>query len=280
MQSFTEAAKYKSFSKAAKANNLTQPGMSKHIRNLEEDLNIILFHRTSGGIELTNAGEHLYNRIIPVIAELQTIRQEIQQKYRTAPIAIGCLPSLATYYLPSRIKEFQLMDKPITLIIQNTSNELIQSLQEGRVDAILIDSLNVNESLCSYELFTEPYHAVFPLNHTYQAKSEVKLSELCEQPLIVHQAPCDTRMHIIKQIELLGYKPNIISELSFGDFIFGSVIAGMGITIVPEIMAKNISHLDLFTLPIIDFGRKRTVSLVTQSNKLGSKLFNYITQFD
>jgi LysR family transcriptional activator of glutamate synthase operon len=130
----------KSLSKAAKALNLFQPALSKHIRNLEHDLDIVLFHRTSTGIELTEAGERFYNRIVSVLAELAAIRQELRQFGRTTPIAIGCLPSLATYYLPPRIKGIRLLDRSMTLMIQNTSWELLQSLQEGRLDAVFVDT--------------------------------------------------------------------------------------------------------------------------------------------
>ncbi|GIM46854.1 LysR family transcriptional regulator [Collibacillus ludicampi] len=264
-------------SKAAKARNLSQPALSKHIRNLEHDLDIVLFYRTSTGIELTEAGERFYNRIVPILAELSAIRQELRQFRRTTPIAIGSLPSLATYYLPQRIKGLRLLDRPMTLMIQNTSGELIQSLLEGRLDAVFIDTLYIRESLWSCELFTESYYAVFPLHHRFRSRKSVELAELCEEPLIVHQAPCDTRKHIIEQMESLGHKPNIISEVAFGDFILGAVAAGMGITIIPELMAKHIGHLPLFALPITNFGRNRSISIATRSRKLGSQLYEFIS---
>ncbi|MGC8229347.1 LysR family transcriptional regulator [Pseudobacillus badius] len=278
LQSFAEAAKQKSFSKAAKETNLSQPALSKHIRNLEDDLESVLFHRTSTGIELTEAGERFHNRILPVIAELTSIRQELRQFRRTTPIAIGSLPSLATYYLPSIIKELRLLDRPMTLMLQNTSKELVQSLQEGRLDVVFVNTLDIGESLCSYELFSEPYYAVFPFDHRFRSKQTVELAELCEEPLIVHQAPCDSRNHITSQMELLGLKPNIISEVAFGDFIYGYVMAGMGITIVPELVAKNISHLELFSLPIVKF--KRSISLAAKSSKLGSQLYEFMLAVD
>lgn len=280
LQSFTEATKRKSLSQAAKALNLSQPALSKHIRNLEHELDVVLFHRTSSGIELTEAGERFHNRIVPVIAELITIRQELRQFRQTTPIAIGSLPSLATYYLPSRIQGLRLLDRPMTLMIQNTSGELVQSLQEGRLDAIFVDTLYIEKSLWNCELFTESYYAVFPLHHRFRSRKTVELSELYEEPLIVHQAPCDTRKHIIEQMELLGHKPNIINEVAFGDFILGAVTAGMGITIIPELMAKHIGHLQLFALPITNFGRSRSISLATQSANLGSQLYQFISTTD
>ncbi len=276
LQSFAEAAKQKSFSKAANVNNISQPALSKHIQNLENNLNVRLFHRTPTGIRLTEAGEHFYNKIIPVITELTTIRADLQQFCRSNPVAIGSLPSLATYYLPLRMKDFRFMDRSSSLIPQNTSSELLQSLQEERLDAVFIETEYIDESLWSRELFTEPYYALFPTDHKYKLKDTIELEELYKEPLITHQAPCDTRSHIIHQIELAGYKPNIINEVAFGDFIYGAVAAGTGITIVPELLAKNIKHLNLIALPITDFGRTRTISLVSKNKRLGSTLHQYI----
>ncbi|GAA0422521.1 MAG: LysR family transcriptional regulator [Bacillota bacterium] len=275
MQSFIEAAKQKSLSKAAKENNISQPALSKHIRNLENELDVALFYRTSTGIELTEAGERFRSRILPVITELNAIRQDLRQFSRTSPIAIGSLPSLATYYLPPMIKKLQSLAQPATLMIQNTSNELVQSLEEGRLDAIFMDTVSTRESLWSCELFKEPYYAVFPLDHPYRSRKAVKLAELCEEQLIVHQSPCDTRSRIMEHMELIGQKPTIISEVAFGDFIYGAVIAGMGITIVPEISAEHIDRHQLFALPIIDFGNERSISLATRNAKLGSQLYQY-----
>ncbi|MGE6514086.1 LysR family transcriptional regulator [Lysinibacillus sphaericus] len=275
LHSFIAAANQKSFSKAAQANNLSQPALSKHIQNLENNLGVELFHRTSMGIELTAAGERFNKRITPVIAELAAIRQELQQFSQSNPIAIGGLPSLATYYLPPKLNQ---MDKPLTLMIQNTSNELLQSLQKGRLDAVFVDAKYVGESMWSTELFTEPYYVVFNFNHRFKSRQTVDLSELSKEPLIVHQAPCDTRKDIVKQIKTLGYQPNIVSEVNFGDFIFGAVTAGMGITIVPELMAKNIRHLHLCALPIENFGKMRTIALVARNKELGLNLSQLITK--
>lgn len=280
LQSFIEAAKQKSFSKAANVNKLSQPALSKHIQNLENNLGVRLFHRTATGITLTEAGEHFYSRIKPVVAELTIIREELQRFCRSNPIAIGSLPSLATYYLPLRMKGFQYMDRPMSLMLQNTSNDLLQSLQEERLDAVFIETEYTDESLWSYELFKEPYYALFPLDHKYKSKDKVQLAELCEEPLITHQAPCDIRSHIVSQMELVGCKPNIVSEVAFGDFIYGAVSAGMGITIVPELLAKNTHHLNLFALPIVNFGRKRTISLVSKNKRLASMLYQYIKRGD
>lgn len=100
LHSFAEAAKLKSFSKAAQALNLTQPALSKHIRNLEHALEVTLFYRTSGGIELTEAGERFYTRIVPVISDLASIRRELRQ-YRRNGSSGARKPSKSGYLLPA-----------------------------------------------------------------------------------------------------------------------------------------------------------------------------------
>lgn len=113
---------------------------------------------------------------------------------------------------------------------------------------------------------------------TVFGRTAVAFSDLCKEPLIVHQAPCDTRNHIFLQMEALGHKPNIVNEVSFGDFIFGYVMAGMGFAVVPEIVAGNTGHLNLFARPIANF--KRSVSLAAKSGKLGTQLAGFLLPAD
>ncbi|TVX93635.1 LysR family transcriptional regulator [Paenibacillus agilis] len=279
LQSFIEAARQKSLSKAAYALNLSQPAISKHIRNLERHYNLVLFHRTSIGIELTEAGKHFHTRIAPVFAELLDIHQEMREYDKATPIVIGTLPSLATYYLPQRTIHSSIPDQSIRVMIQNTSAELIQSLREKRLDAVFVDSSYVTESLWKRELFNEGYCAVFPMNHHFRSRSSIKLTDLCEESLLVHQAPCDTRNFILAQFEAAGCPPSAMTEVASGDFIFGAVAAGMGITIIPELNARNLGHLQLLALPIVDMDANRSISLVTQETQLGSKLYKWITSY-
>ncbi|MED0679226.1 LysR family transcriptional regulator substrate-binding protein [Aneurinibacillus thermoaerophilus] len=151
-------------------------------------------------------------------------------------------------------------------------------MQEDRMDAILVDTEYNGKYLQKFELFSESYYAVFPLNHRFNNQKTVRLEELCKEPLIIHQSPCDTRKHIIKQMDSLGQKPNILNELDFSDFILGSVSSGMGVTIVPELIANNIGHLNLSALPITNFGRNRTISLLSKNERLGLKLHQTLTK--
>lgn len=275
-QSFLDAANQQSFSKAAHLNNISQPALSKHIKNLENNFGVTLFYRTSTGIRLTEAGEHLYKRITPILSDIANIQGELQQFNQNSPIAIGSLPSIATYFLPNKLKSLTSAHKRTSLMIQNTSNELLESLKEGRLDAVFVDDDYVEKTLWKHKLFTEDYYVVLPSDHKLKSNKTIQLEALLGEPFITHQKPCDTRKRIIEQFHYLGLQPNITNEVEFGDFIFGAITSGTGITIVPQIIAQNIQHLDVCCLPISNFGITRTISLVTTNKKIGSLLYKFI----
>ncbi|EIT84365.1 LysR family transcriptional regulator [Fictibacillus macauensis ZFHKF-1] len=272
IQSFIQVANAKGIAKAAKATNMTQPAVSKHIKNLENVLGTTLLYRNTSGVTLTPAGEHFYKQIAPIMDNFSRVFQEIQQFSTKQLITIGSLSSLASYYLPEQLNGLHLLNQPFSLHIENTSHNLLKMLKAGKLDAVFVDTTYKGECW-SLELFQEPYFVVFPPQHRFHLKREISLLDLHNEPLITHQPPCDTRSHILKQMNEKNLTPNIVSEVAFNDFILGWVKAGMGITIVPELVAKNISHHELFALPIVDFGRERVVSLVTKTTQLGKQLY-------
>src|SRR5699024_255689 len=142
--------------------------------------------------------------IKPILFELETINEDLQQFQHNKPLVIGSLPSLAKYYLSPKINSSELLNRPLRLMVQDTSEELLQSLQEGRLDAILVDTEYSGKHLRKFKLFSESYYAILPLNHKFKDKKSLRLEELYKEPLIIHQSPCDTREHIFKQIEFLG----------------------------------------------------------------------------
>lgn len=281
IQSFLTAVEQKSLSKAAQKSNISQPALSKHIRNLESILHVTLFNRTPTGITLTEAGAHYYKRITPIMAEVSMIHAELADYNQHHPITIGSLPSIATHYLPAKIADFTFEQRPISLMLQNTSNELFHSLKEGRLDLAFMETNDLpGPSMWRQALFTESYYALFAAHHKYNKKTSVQMTDLYEEPLITHQAPCDVRNHIIQQMNAKGLHPNIKSEVAFGEFVYGAVAVGEGIAIVPELLAMHTKHLPVIALPIVDFGKNRTISLVSRHEKIGSALFHYMEKKD
>lgn len=99
---FVEVAKQKNITKASEKLCISQPAVTRHIQNLEKELNIVLFNRTKG-MELTKAGEKLYTEISPVIEKIV----KIDKKYTASnEIILGTYATMLSKVLSSAIAKF------------------------------------------------------------------------------------------------------------------------------------------------------------------------------
>jgi len=274
-QCFLETVKCKSLLKASLELNISQPAASKQIKKLEEYYNVTLFKRSPTGMDLTEAGELLYNRIQPLLSELRSIHRELLNFHAPKSILLGTLPSLATNYLPSKILDLWKKGISVNLQVFNTSKETLKSLKSGLLDAAIIADGTVEKFFWRTELFTEPYYVVFPTTHHLSRFSTITLTNIQVEPLVVYPPQCDIHRSIARVYQRQGLQPKIAAEVSFGESILSFVLAGAGITILPRIIAENIGHLPLLAVPITDFEDTRTISLVTCSQRTGKVLYRH-----
>jgi LysR family transcriptional activator of glutamate synthase operon len=273
---FLEASRLKSLSKASVNLNMTQPALSKQIRNLEEILGVELFKRTALGVELTKEGTLLHKRIQPILTEIESLRKDLLNLEKISSVRLGTLPSLATHYLPQKLFEMAQQGIQIDVKVLSTSGEIIALLQNGSIDVGIIQkSSSFPKSYWFTDLYHEPFFAVIPETHPLYHKDSVTLADLKDEPLIVYPSTCDVRSSIVEAYKINRFTPNFSVEVSFGESIPGFVAAGAGISILPKIIATHLSHMSLKAIPINDFGRTRTISLISPKRSLGKRVHGY-----
>lgn len=108
LQAFVAVFEEGSFNKAAERENATQPGMSTLVRNLEKQIGLRVFERTSKGVEPTQAGERLYRRCTTILRDLGDIESELRILAGdvSGHIRIGLIPSIAYSLLSPVLTEF------------------------------------------------------------------------------------------------------------------------------------------------------------------------------
>ena len=272
---FVETVHSKSLLKTSLALNISQPAASKQIQKLEQTFGVMLFRRSHKGMELTEAGRILYNRIRPVLSELAAIQRELQNVESLKQISLGTLPSLAAYYLPSRVNALQKQGTTVALQVFNTSREALEQLRAGQLDGAIVQmapSLQIEEFPWHQEVLTEPYYAIVPLQHSLSQRRAVTMTDLRREAIVTYPSACDTRQSIVRSYEYQGWQPKVVTEIGFGESILNFVASGAGITIVPQIIAAHANHLSVVTLPIRDFSEQRTLVLVTRSERIGKLL--------
>lgn len=139
---FIEVAKQKNITKASQKLCITQPAVTRHIQNLEKELNIVLFNRTKG-MELTKAGEKLYTEISPVIEKIV----EIDKKYTASnEIVLGTYATMLSKVLSGSIAEFYSENKNVKIITITDNSKVLNFPQNCEdFDIAVLKKYNENE---------------------------------------------------------------------------------------------------------------------------------------
>jgi DNA-binding transcriptional LysR family regulator len=251
-----------SLNKAAKALYLSQPALSKQLALLEKQLGCRLFHRKRTGIELTEAGRYLYERASLILEQVEETVAGIKRFSEQQRLRIGALPSVANHYLPERVAAYTAGEAgKVALVVKDTSEELTALLEEGTVDAVLVQNKAGDAPFLTRPLLHESYLAVLPSDHPLAEKEAVDFAAFCREPLLIHRDPCDIREDFRRQCRRLGVQAAHLLELDFNDSLLVYAAMGNGLTIVPEMAAASLGDKGLVVRPFRQpFGR--TISLI------------------
>lgn len=188
---FYEVAKYNSISTAAKSMYLSQPAISKSIKNLEVELGTILFYRTLNGIVLTEKGKELFTYVEEAFNCIRLAEKKMQENknLEKGSLAIGIRSHIASFYLIDKIIEYHKKYPKIEItIINRPSSELLKLLNNNKLDFI-IDISSYKDELDSYDVknLGDLEHCFVTLNNEniLPNKTEYTLSDLRNVPLIL-----------------------------------------------------------------------------------------------
>jgi LysR family transcriptional regulator, transcription activator of glutamate synthase operon len=277
--SFLETANQKSLSKASIQLNISQPALSKQIRKLEEYFEMPLLHRSTSGVGLTEAGDLLYKRIPQILADLKSIKSDLQIMKEVKRYKIGTLPSLAGSYIPSIT--FKLKENGIDsdIFVKNTSFEVLDLLKKGELDVAITEKIAVNKAIWRRDIFEESFYAVVPNTHKFAKEKSVFFEEIANEEFVLYPPTCSIRQCISHLMEKIEGNLLVKTEVDFGEFLIGYVAAGGGITVVPEITAKYLGHPSVKAIPIKNIDARRQISIFSNSKTAGKFLYPFFKPY-
>ena len=231
---FKVVAQSGSISKASKKLCVTQPSITKSIKKLETQLNMILFVRDKKGITLTDNGKMLYRHILDSINTLDSV-ELIAKNININDIGklkIGAGDSVTKNILKKTIVEFKKLHPGITIEISNlSSEELYNDLRYGRVDLIFINStVIINENKYKSFKLIDIEDCFFTIPSIYEkTKNITNIKSILSQSLIVQNEKYDTRtfLNTICLKNNIQLKPTI--ELDRHGLMVEFVKEGLGI---------------------------------------------------
>ncbi|OHX29937.1 LysR family transcriptional regulator [Bacillus mycoides] len=236
VRSFIEVKHTQSLSKASKLLHISQPALSKQIQRLEADLEVTLLKRSAQGVELTKAGELFIKRMLPILEQINAVKTEMKEYQEKRKISIGILPSLAAHYI-SKCKDLLEDIYEIEWKIEHTK-VLMELFKERKIETMFIDSV-VEGATYIKEMREEKIVCAVSNDHPYRAKRVIQMEELQNEKLIVYPEICDVRKMIMNVFHDIGVKPTIAVETSYAEPMLAMVKAGLGITLLPEMVVEQ-----------------------------------------
>ena len=238
---FIALADHLHFGKAAAASFVSQPTLSTQIRKLEEELGVALVERAPRNVMLTPAGREVAARARRVMADIEQMREAARrsQDPEAGRVTLGLFPTLGPYLLPhvvpairKRFPELEL------LLVEEKSDELLERLQQGRLDAALL-ALPVGDDQLEVEfLFEEPFVLAVPEAHPLSGRGPLSLGDLADQRLLLLADGHCLRDQALDVCHLSGASEKAGFQATSLETLRQMVAANVGVTLLPALAVK------------------------------------------
>lgn len=273
---FYYVAKNKNITKTANELMITQPGISKSIKNLEEQLGCSLFIRTKSGVILTDEGKVFYEQIKQAMEIIDSAEQRLMEMVNLdyGYLNIGVSNTLTKKYLLPYIQEFHNKYPKVKItIFTNPTFTLLQKMRNGLIDFIILNMpYNVPTDCDSYKLI-DIQDCFIANNHFKELKDKViPLEEISNYPLILISKGSNTRYALDNYCSKLGFALNPEMDLSSYSLVTEFAKIGMGIGIATkEFLDEEFKNGELFEVKTNPALPKRYIGVMHLKNKVLSK---------
>ena len=241
-EAFVRAVELGSLSKAAEELGYTQSGISHMMQSLEEEVGFPLLVRTSAGIQPNHEGELL----LPVIRQLLNTSESLEQYIAkikgadTGRIRVAAYTSVATYWLPGIIRDFQKDYPNVEIqIIEMGSGAIEQIMRERKAD-LCIYAGGEGQEFEWVPLCRDRMLALVPPEHPLARQDCVPLEALLREKFIMPMPDYDGEVRYI--LNKLPRWPQILFSACSDYAIINMVTEGLGVSILPELLLKNYGH--------------------------------------
>lgn len=286
LQSYVEIIKHKNLTTAAEALGISQPTISIHLKNLEDELNSKLVIRTAKNFEITKRGQEFYE----CAQNILKLRNDLLEKWNgheAEIIRLGVSTIPSAYILPEVLPKFgNIYENVYFSIEQLDSQKIIDEVHKGSYDAGLV-GMRVEDDLLFFEKFYQDKMVLItPVNEKYlEMKNEKKdyLTDLMKAPMILREEGSGSGKSASLFLEKMGIREEqlqIVARLNDQEAIKNLVAGGLGISIISEKAVEDYvgaKRLLKFDLPKEYTGR--TLYIVYQKNYILKKCVQTFIQF-
>ena len=270
-----------SVSDAATVLHTSQPGVSKQIRLLEEELGVVLLVRSGKRVvDLTEPGRAIIKiaeRVLRESANLKQVAEEFSDE-NAGTLTIATTHTQARYALPNVIKQFSERYPKVKLTLhQGNPGQIAQEVIAGKADlAIATEALADLPELLSLPCYEWHHCLVTPHDHPLVQKRAVSIRDIAHFPIITYDTAFAGRSKINRAFEQQALTPNIILSALDADVIKAYVALGLGIGIVAKMAFEPERDTELRMIEVDDLFPVNTTRIAFRRD---AYLRRYIYEF-
>ncbi len=209
---FLEIVRCASFGQAAERLHITQPALSKSIRNLEQSLGVMLLERHPGGVVPTEYGKLFLDYAALITGEVDRALEEIQQLKGTGRgiVRVGAGATMMQYLLPQAVRAFVAQDdKAVVTFRQGLRDELIACLRRGEVDIVVgsIGGLGHDDDLRQEVVLEDEIVVVANGDHPLASRENVAIADLGAYKWVLPDGTEGERNRLTRVLRATGLPP-------------------------------------------------------------------------
>lgn len=263
----------------------SQPGVSRQIRELEDELGVEIFERNGKRLTgLTEPGRNIVQIIDRLLLEAENLRQAGQEfsGERNGTLTVATTHTQARYALPRVVQSFRAGFPGVRIALQQSSPEHIAEwVISGKADiGIATEGLSQFEDLVSFPCYRWSHVIVVPEGHPLAALKRVSLQDLADYPLITYDVGFTGRGHIDDAFKQAGIATDIVLTAMDSDVIQQYVSLGLGVGIVASMAVEHNRAPGLQPIEAAHlFAPNVTRLAVRRGAYLRSYIYDFIQQF-
>lgn len=264
----------------------SQPGVSRQIRELEEELGVEIFERNGKRlIGLTEPGKGILRIIERLLLEAKNLRQASQEYSgeQRGTLNIATTHTQARYVLPQVVQAFRTAFPQVRIALQQSAPEHIAEwVMSGKADVgIATEGLSEFKELVSFPCYTWNHVVVVPQGHALLAQPQpITLENLAAYALITYDVGFTGRSHIDAAFQAAGIEKDIVLTAMDSDVIQQYVVLGLGVGIVASMAIEQGKHHGLQAIEARHlFAANITRLAVRRGAYLRAYTYDFILQF-
>ena len=244
---FSELAKIQHYGKAAKALNISQPGLSHAIKSLEEEYGVPLFQKEGRNVSLSRYGKELMKDVDEILgAYLRLEERAVGLRTEEKTVRIGSVYPLAPGTIPHMLKEF---GATFPFIIYNRMTpEIVEGLLDGKYDIGFCSDLLKSDEIEYYPIRDSYIAVVVPKGHPLENRERISLKETAGYPQIMFSKTSGFRTLQEQIFAEEGIKVKPVCAAEEIEVITGLVENGFGISVLPYMDIVRLHNV--VTIPV------------------------------